>query len=115
MGGAADEIDLALAQPCIGLVDGKNKLVGNIEPFACKKAEFNGSDGRKIRVGDEIGDCELHRPFLRPLSDIRPLAARGPERDHTISAEGGAAWLSAKPIRARWPGAEPRPPPPQPA
>ena len=46
---AADEIDRAVAQGRIGLVDREDQLEVDVEPFCRKKPEFDGRDGRENR------------------------------------------------------------------
>jgi len=60
MGRAADEIDLAVAQRPIGLVDRKDQLERDIEPLLGKQAELDRGDRGKIGVGNQIGNGQLH-------------------------------------------------------
>ena len=57
----ADEIDRAVAQRGIGLVDWKNQFERDIEPFGFEKSELDRRFGREIRVGNHIRDGKFHR------------------------------------------------------
>ena len=61
MGRAADEVDGAVAQCRIGLVDRENQLERYIEALPLEEAQFDGRRGRKIRVRDEVRNRDLHR------------------------------------------------------
>ena len=61
---AADEIDRAVAQRRIGLVDRKDQLELDIEPLGLEEAKLDRGLGRKIGIRDHVGHGELHEPVL---------------------------------------------------
>src|SRR5215475_11901368 len=60
MRGSADEIDRALAQRRVTLVDGVDQLERNIEAFLLEATELDRGDRGEIRVRDHVGHGELH-------------------------------------------------------
>src|SRR4029077_3413144 len=60
MGGAADEVDRAVAQRHVGPVDGKDQFDIDIEPFVPKQSELGGGNRREVRIRDHVGHGELH-------------------------------------------------------
>src|SRR5262249_14313363 len=48
MSGSADEVDRARAQRRVGLVDRKNQLELDVEPFLFEESKLDGGDGREI-------------------------------------------------------------------
>src|SRR6266849_2444033 len=60
MGGAADEIDGAVAQRRVALVDGVDQLERDVEALLAEQAELDRRDGGEIRVRDHVRHGELH-------------------------------------------------------
>ena len=60
MRGAADEIDRAVAQRHVGLVDRKDQLDLDVEPFLLEESELRGGNRREVRIRDHVGDGEFH-------------------------------------------------------
>src|SRR5215831_8242556 len=57
---AADEIDRAVTQRRIGLVDREDHFERHIETLGFEESELDRSFGREIRVRDHVGDGEFH-------------------------------------------------------
>src|ERR1043166_572688 len=69
MGGAADEIDRVAAQRFVALVDREEQFELNVEPLLFEEAQFDRRRRGKIRVGNQVGDGELHdRNYLPPTA-----------------------------------------------
>jgi hypothetical protein len=60
MGGAADEIDRAVVQRHVGLVDRKDQLDIDVEPFLPKQSELGRGNRREVRIRDHVGHGEFH-------------------------------------------------------
>src|SRR5215471_16925767 len=60
MRGSADEIDRALAQRRVTLVDRVDQLERDIEAFLLEATELDRGDRGEIRVRDHVGHGELH-------------------------------------------------------
>src|SRR5258708_22833480 len=80
---SADEIDRAVAQRRIGLVDRKHELHFDVEPLLPEEAELRSSNRRKIRVGNHVGYSEFHGRRLTST----PPARSSPSR--TATRRGG--------------------------
>src|ERR1700685_4304396 len=61
---AADEIDLAVAQRFVGLVDGVDQLERDIEAFGFEETELDRGLGNEIGRRNLIRDCKLHDDFF---------------------------------------------------
>src|SRR5581483_8047720 len=70
---AADEIDRAVAQRLVGLVDWVDQFERDIEPFGLEKAEFDRGFGDEIGRRDFVRNSEFH--FVCILPHGRPLWA----------------------------------------
>src|SRR5579859_2916177 len=57
---AANEIDLAVTQRAIGLVDREDQFERDVETEPFEHSEFDGGRGRKIRIRDQVWNGELH-------------------------------------------------------
>src|SRR5207247_9467955 len=71
--GAADQIDLAICERRVGLVDREDQFERDVKALALEEAELDRRHRRKIRVRDEIRDRELH--ITRPLASWRQNGA----------------------------------------
>jgi hypothetical protein len=56
MGGRGNKIDLMVAQCLVGHVVREDQLLRDVEAFALEEIERDCGDGRKVRIGDEVGD-----------------------------------------------------------
>src|SRR6516165_4441167 len=57
---SADEIDRAVTQRRVALVDGVDQLERDIEPFPLEATELDRSDRGEVRVRDHVGHGEFH-------------------------------------------------------
>src|SRR5262249_49987303 len=64
VGGAADEIDAAVAQHLQGFVDRKDQLERHVEAFRLEESELDRGGGGEIGIGDQIGNRNLHQLVL---------------------------------------------------
>src|SRR5208283_1596546 len=79
---AADKIDRAIAQRAIGLVDRKDELQRDVEPFLLEETKLDRGHGWKIGVRDQIRDSELHRKdYLSSAVNILDLLS-APAKGH---------------------------------
>ena len=61
MRGAADEIDLAVAQCRVGAIDREDQLGRDRDPLALEKPELGCGQGGEIRIRDQVRYREPHR------------------------------------------------------
>jgi hypothetical protein len=72
----ADEIDRAIAQGRIGLVDREDQFERDIEPLSLEEAEFDRGLRWEIRVGDHVRHGELHGDLLGDSLGISSLCGK---------------------------------------
>ena len=97
---SADQIDRAVAQRRIGLVDREDQLELDVQPLALEEAELDRRNGGEIRVRDHVGHGELHgSPApMRPLPcPIKPPRAQS----HRRGAGSRSSRCAAGTARAR--------------
>src|ERR1700728_4773457 len=58
---AADEIDGAVAQRSVSLIDREDEFEFDVELFGLEESEFDRGLGRKVRIRDHIRHCEFHQ------------------------------------------------------
>src|SRR5947208_14482050 len=61
-----DKIQIAVPQSCVSFGDGKQQADAGVETFRFKEAKLDGSDGRKIRIRDKIGNGDPYHSFSGP-------------------------------------------------
>ena len=57
---AADEVDRAVAQLAIAIVDGVDELERDVEPFFPEETQLNRRRGGEVGGRDQVRDGELH-------------------------------------------------------
>src|SRR5262245_66148359 len=92
MRGSADEIDRALAQRRVALVDGVDQLERDIEAFLLEATELDRGDRGEIRVRDHVGHGEFH-VSNSGFSSSRPGFTRASKSLSSLEQEQGAATI----------------------